>query len=320
MTGISAGFVKSLPKAELHVHLEGTVDAATAIACARRNGLALPWRTEADLVEAYEFDGLPAFLSVFFQVVGTLRQAQDFYDVAIDYARRAQADGVTRAEVFFGPQTFLDAGVQVGTMIDAILAAFRDAAQQWGIDVRLVCTAQRDRDESTGLELLDLVEPWRDDIIGVGLGSAERGNPPAKFARYFAEAKKRGYRTTIHAGEDGPPSYVAEALTVIAPDRIDHGVLAAADASLVARIADEGVPLTMCPLSNVALKVVPSLAQHPLKEFLDAGVRVTVNSDDPPFFGGYLADNYLAAAAALGLDSADLQRLAANSIDACWTT
>jgi adenine deaminase len=320
MTVVSSEFVRALPKAELHVHLEGTIDASTAFACARRNGLALPWRDEAELLRAYDFEGLPAFLKVLFEVARTLRQEQDFYDLALDYARRAHADGVIRAEVFFGAQTFLDAGVPIATMIDPILAAFRDAGQQWGIDAHLICTAQRHREESTGLELLDLIEPWGDRVIGIGLGSAERGNPPAKFARYFAEAKRRGYRTTIHAGEDGPASYVAEALDVIAPDRIDHGVAAAADGPLVARIAGDGIPLTMCPLSNVALNVVPSLEEHPLKEFLAAGVKATINSDDPPFFGGYVGENYTATAHALDLDADDVRLLAAHSIEACWTT
>lgn len=324
MTVVTPEFVRALPKAELHVHLEGTIDAAMAFACARRNGLTLPWQNEDELIRAYDFEGLPAFLKVLFEVARTLRKAEDFYDLALEYTRRAHADGVIRAEVFFGPQTFLDAGVSIATMIDAILAAFRDAERQWGIDAHLVCTAQRHREESTGLQLLDLIEPWRDRIIGVGLGSAERGNPPAKFARYFAEAKRRGYHTTIHAGEDGPPSYVAEAMDVIAPDRIDHGVAAAADGALVARLADDGIPLTMCPLSNVALNValnvVPSLEDHPLKTFLDAGVKATINSDDPPFFGGYLGENYTAIAHALNLDTDDVQRLAAHSVEACWTT
>lgn len=320
MSAVTTEIVRALPKAELHVHLEGTVDPATAFACARRNGIVLPWRNEAELIRAYDFEGLPAFLDVLFAVGGTLRQARDFYDVALEYTRRAHADGVIRAEVFFGAQTFLDAGVPIATMVEAILGAFRDAKQQWGIDAHLVCTAQRHRDELRGLELLDLIEPWRDSILGVGLGSAERGNPPSKFARYFAEAKRRGYRTTIHAGEDGPASYVTEALNVIAPDRIDHGVAAASDAALVARIADDGIPLTICPLSNVALRVVPSLEAHPLKTFLDAGVKATINSDDPPFFGGYLGENYIAVARALDLGLDDVRRLAANSLDACWTT
>jgi adenine deaminase len=319
MTNDFGALVRTLPKAELHVHLEGTIEPVTAMACARRNGIDIPWRSEAELAAAYDFEGLPAFLDVLFRVAGTLRQPQDFYDLAIAYLRRAHADGVTRAEVFFGAQTFLDRGVAIATMLDPILAAFRDAGQQWGIDAQLICTAQRHREESTGLELIELVEPWRDRIIGVGLGSAERGNPPAKFARYFQEAKTCGYRTTIHAGEDGPPAYVAEALDVIAPDRIDHGVAAADDPTLVNRLAAEGIPLTVCPLSNLALKVVPSLERHPLKQLLDAGVNVTINSDDPPFFGGYLGDNYIAVADALDLGADDIRQLAANSLQACWT-
>jgi adenosine deaminase len=311
--------VRSLPKAELHVHLEGTIEPATALTCARRNGVDIPWRSEAELTEAYDFEGLPAFLDLLFRVAGTLRQGQDFYDLAMAYLRRAHADGVTRAEVFFGAQTFLDCDVSITTMLDSILAAFRDAGQQWGIDAQLICTAQRHREESTGLELIDLIEPWRDRIIGLGLGSAERGNPPAKFARYFKEAKRRGYRTTIHAGEDGPPAYIAEALDLIAPDRIDHGVAAADDSALMGRLAAEGIPLTVCPLSNVALKVVPALERHPLKRLLDAGVNVTINSDDPPFFGGYLAENYTATADALGLGANDIRQLATNSLQACWT-
>jgi adenine deaminase len=310
---VSADLVTSVPKAELHVHLEGTLEPATALACARRNGVDLPWSDEAALAEAYDFDGLPSFLDVLFRVAGTLRQRQDFYDLATEYLRRAHADGVVRAEVFLGSQTFLDAGVPIGVMLDPVLAAFRDAGQEWGIDARLICTAQRHREESTGLELLDLIEPWRDQVIGIGMGSAERGNPPSKFARFFAEAQRRGYRTTMHAGEDGPPSYVEEALD-LGVDRIDHGVAVASDPRLVRRVADAGVPLTMCPLSNVALKVVPSAAEHPWRTLLDAGVVVTVNSDDPPFFGGYVADNYLA----LGLDEETLRRLAANSLAACW--
>uniref|UniRef100_A0AAU3GZQ5 Adenine deaminase n=1 Tax=Streptomyces sp. NBC_01401 TaxID=2903854 RepID=A0AAU3GZQ5_9ACTN len=314
---IDLAFVRSLPKAELHVHLEGTLEPATALACARRNGVSLPWGTEEELRAAYDFADLPAFLEVLFRVAGTLRQRQDFFDLAMDYLRHAHADGVTRAEVFVGSQTFLDAGVPIEVILDGVLAAFREAGEEWGIDARLICTAQRHREESTALELLDLIEPWREQIIGIGLGSAERGNPPSKFARFFAEAQRRGYRTTIHAGEDAPASYVVEALE-LGVDRIDHGVAVADDPALMRRVADLGIPLTMCPLSNVALKVVPTLAAHPLKRLLDAGVMVTLNSDDPPFFGGYVADNYVASAAALGLTRAELTRLAENSLASCW--
>lgn len=309
--------VLGLPKAELHVHLEGTLGPATALTCARRNGVALPWETEEELAAAYRFDGLTDFLGVFFRVVGTLRQPKDFHELALDYLQHAQDDGVREAEIFFGAQTFLDAGVRIGSMLEPILDAFLEAERQWGIQARLICTAQRHRDEASGLELLDLLEPWRPSIVGVGLGSAELGNPPSKFARYFAEARRRGYRTTIHAGEDGPASYVEEALN-LGVDRIDHGTAAIQDPKLVTRLADTGIPLTMCPLSNVALKVVPKLSDHPLKKLLDAGVLVTINSDDPPFFGGYLAENYLATAEALDLTEKELRTLAENSMRACW--
>jgi adenosine deaminase len=205
-------------------------------------------------------------------------------------------------------------------MMDGVLAAIGDARQEWGIEGVLICTAQRHRDEASGLELLGLLEPWRDQIIGVGLGSAERGNPPSKFARYFANARGRGYRITVHAGEDGPADYVREALDVCRPDRIDHGVMIMSDQDLVERIRDEQVALTMCPLSNRALQVVPDLADHPLAELLRRGLLVTVNSDDPPFFGGYVNDNYRAIASAVGLSEAEIVQLASNSITASFAS
>lgn len=313
-----AGLIAALPKTELHVHLEGTLEPEAAIRCARRNGVELPWATAGELRAAYRFADLPGFLRVLFRVAGTLRTRDDFYDLAIDYLRHAAADRVVRAEVFFGSQPFLDAGVSLAVMLDGVLAAFDDARQEWGIDAQLICTAQRHRSEQSALELLDLLEPWRDSIIGVGLGSAERGNPPAKFARYFQRARLRGYRLTLHAGEDGPAEYIREALDVVRPDRIDHGVTIANDAALIARVRDEGIGLTMCPLSNVALRVVGSLAEHPLGQLLRAGLLVTINSDDPPFFGGYLGDNYRAVVTALRLDAAEVVRLAGNGIRASF--
>ncbi|WP_229670144.1 adenosine deaminase [Microlunatus endophyticus] len=315
-----ASLIDRLSKAELHVHLEGTLTPATVFVCARRNGVMLPWASEDDLAAAYRFEGLPDFLQVLFQVAGTLRGGQDFYDLALDYLRRAAADNVVRAEIFFGTQTFLDAGVPMSIMMDGVLAAIADARQEWGIDGALICTAQRHRDEASGLELLGLLEPWRDQIIGIGLGSAERGNPPSKFARYFANARGRGYRITVHAGEDGPADYVREALDVCRPDRIDHGVMIMSDPELVERIRDEQVPLTMCPLSNRALQVVPDLAAHPLAGFLRRGLLVTVNSDDPPFFGGYVNDNYRAIAAASVLSEAEIVQLARNSVTASFAS
>jgi adenosine deaminase len=307
-------FIATLPKAELHVHLEGTLEPEMLFDLAARNHVELPWPDVEQLRAAYHFTGLEHFLALLFRGASVLRHAQDFYDLTHAYLTRAAADGVRRAEMFLGVQTFLDAGVPIGDQIDSALAAISDARQD--IDGALIVTCQRHRSQSAALEVLDLIEPWRERIVGIGLGAAERGNPPAKFADYYATARTRGYRTTIHAGEDGPADYVREALDVCRPDRIDHGVAAAGDPALVARLRDEGVPLTVCPLSNVALRVVPSMAEHPLRALFDAGVVVTVNSDDPPYFGGYVNDNYQAVSARFG--QAELAEIARNGFRASF--
>lgn len=276
-----ARLIAAVPKAELHVHLEGTLTPKTALEAARRNSVTLPWETEEELAAAYRFTDLPDFLRVLFQVAQTLRQPADFYDLALDYLRRAAADHVLRAEVFFGAQTFLDAGVPLPAMLDGVLAAIADARAQWGIDAQLICTAQRHRDEAEGLELLEMLAPWRERVIGIGLGSAERGNPPRKYARFFQAARRQGYRLTVHAGEDGPAEYVREALEVVRADRIDHGVAVADDVELAERVRDQDIPLTMCPLSNLALGVVPDLADHPLARLLHQGLMVTVKLRRP---------------------------------------
>ena len=307
-------FIARLPKAELHVHLEGTLEPDMLVALAARNNVELPWSDVDQIRAAYTFTGLEHFLPLLFRAASVLRTGQDFYDLAHAYLTRAAADGVRRAEMFFGVQTFLDAGVPIAEQIEHVLAAIADARADLGIDGALLVTSQRHRTQAAALEVLDLIEPWRDRIIGIGLGAAERGNPPAKFADYYATARERGYRTTIHAGEDGPADYVREALDVCRPDRIDHGVAAATDPDLLARLRDEAIPLTVCPLSNVALRVVPSMAAHPLPAMLAAGLLVTVNSDDPPYFGGYVNDNY----AALDLDRTALAELARNSFRASF--
>ena len=313
-----ADLVQSLPKAELHVHLEGTISAATAIACARRNDVEVPWQSEAELATAYDVTDLPGFLEVLWAAARTLRTRADFYDMTIDYLRRADEDNVVRVEAFLGTQTFLDAGVSMATVLDGVFAALDDAQSEWGIDAQLICTAQRHRDEAAALELLDLLDPWRERILGIGLGGAELGNPPSKFARYFAEAKRRGFHRTIHAGEDAPSSYVVDALDNCDPERIDHGATISGDDALIRRVRDAGIPLTMCPLSNLTLGVVPDLARHPLAELLRGDLMVTVNSDDPAFFGGYVNDNYVAVATALKLSRDEVVRLARNSIEASF--
>lgn len=308
-----AQLVAQLPKAELHVHLEGTITPQTVIRLADRNDITLPWSSLAELTDAYDFADLPDFLEILWAAARTMRTGDDLYDVTIAYLERAVQDHVIRVEPFFGAQTFLDAGMPIATMMDAVLRAFDDARTQWGIDAQLICSAQRHRDETSALELLELLDPWRDRILGVGLGGAERGNPPSKFARYFTEARRRGYRLSIHAGEDGPSAYIADALDSCRAERIDHGTALIEDPALITRVRDEGIPLTMCPLSNLALHVVPSLTEHPLARLLHEGVLVTVNSDDPPFFGGFVNDNYVAVATALQLTRNDVIALARNS-------
>jgi adenosine deaminase len=306
-------FIAGLPKAELHVHLEGTLEPEMMLRLAARNDVRLPWSTIDDLRREYQFAGLEHFLRLLFQGAQVLRQREDFFDLTLAYLARAAAQGVRRAEMFFGAQTFLDAGVPIADQLGGVLDAMRAAAQSWNIDAALILTAQRHRDQREALELFDLVQPWADRVLGFGLGAAERGNPPGKFAEYFAVCRSRGLRTTVHAGEDAPATYVWEALQLCNPDRIDHGTTAATDQQLIARLRDVGMTLTMCPLSNVALRVVPSIEQHPLAQLLHAGVRCTVNSDDPPYFGGYINDNYAAVYDGLALSKAELGTLARNS-------
>lgn len=311
-------FIATLPKAELHVHLEGTLEPELLFVLAGRNGVALPWSDVDQVRAAYTFTGLEHFLPLLFRSASVLRTGQDFYELAHAYLTRAAADGVRRAEMFLGVQTFLDAGVPIASQVDNVLAAIADAGADLGLDGALIVTSQRHRSQAAALEVLELIQPWGERIIGIGLSGAEHGNPPAKFADYFATARARGYRTTIHAGEDGPSDCVREALDVCKPDRIDHGVAAIDDPALVARLRDEAIPLTVCPLSNVALRVVPSMAAHPLRTMSEAGLLVTVNSDDPPYFGGYVNDNYEAVHTHLGLDRTALADLARNSFRASF--
>jgi adenosine deaminase len=311
-------FVDQLPKAELHVHLEGTLEPEMMLRLATRNAVELPWSSVDELRAAYSFTGLEHFLSLYFRGCQVLHRRADFYELTLAYLERAAAQGVARAEMFFGPQTFLDVGIAMADQLNGILAAIADARQHWSIDGALLISAQRHRSEADALELLELVQPWSSSIAGFGLGSAERGNPPAKFQNYFAACRAAGFPTTIHAGEDGPADYVRQALDLCQVDRIDHGVAAATDTDLVARLRDERVPLTMCPLSNRQLGVVDDLSQHPLRQLYDAGVLVTVNSDDPPYFGGYVNENYTAVQEHLGFGPDELAALAANSFTASF--
>lgn len=307
-----------IPKAELHLHIEGTFEPELIFALARRNGVPLPYPNVAALHAAYAFTDLQSFLRLYYAATSVLRTARDFTELADAYLGRARDQGVRHAEIFFDPQAHTMRGVPFETVIDGLWASLATSRERFGISTALIMCFLRDQPEASALATLDEALRWKDRIVAVGLDSAERGNPPAKFARVFERARRAGLRAVAHAGEEGPPGYIAEALDVLGVERIDHGVRCLEDAALTARLARERVPLTVCPFSNVKLRVVPDLAAHPLRRMLDANLMVTINSDDPAYFGGYVEDNYRGVAEALALDDATVRALARNSFVASF--
>lgn len=313
-------FVTALPKAELHLHIEGTLEPELMFELARRNGVALPYPSVEATRAAYAFTDLQSFLDIYYAGARALLHDRDFYDLAMAYFRRAKADGVVHAEIFFDPQTHTSRGVAFETVLDGLERAARQAQAELGISSRLILCFLRHLSEADAIATLEQAKPHLARIHGVGLDSSEKGHPPAKFERVFAECRKLGLHVVAHAGEEGPAAYIWEALDLLKAERIDHGVRASEDPALMNRLARERVPLTVCPLSNVKLCVFPSLAQHNLKRLLDRGLCVTIHSDDPAYFGGYIGQNYLAVAEALGLTRAELKTLARNSLQASFLT
>lgn len=311
-------FITGLPKAELHVHIEGTFEPELMYALAQRNGVAFRYPSVEALREAYRFGNLQDFLDLYYQGMGVLLHEQDFYDLAMAYFRRAAQQNVRHAEIFFDPQGHTDRAVPFQTMIDGLWRAKADAEQQFGMTVSMILCFLRHLDEASALKTLEEARPWRDRFIGVGLDSSEKGHPPSKFQRVFEAARKDGLKAVAHAGEEGPPAYVWEALDLLHVDRIDHGNRALEDDRLVARLAAEKMPLTVCPLSNLRLCVIDSMAQHPMRKMLQAGLMATVNSDDPAYFGGYVTENYLAVQQALDLTRAEILTLAGNGFRAAF--
>ncbi|MEI6361386.1 MAG: adenosine deaminase [Actinomycetes bacterium] len=310
--------VVSLPKAELHVHIEGTLEPELMFEIGSRNGIELPYADAAAARAAYHFSDLQAFLDLYYAGAAVLLHEQDYYDMTHAYLRRAYADGVVHVEPFFDPQTHTDRGIDFGTVINGITRALQDGERELGITYRLIMSWLRHLSQEAAFETWAMAQPYLALIDGVGLDSGERGNPPEKFADVYAAARAAGLHAAAHAGEEGPAAYVTTALDVLRVERIDHGDHAIDDPALVARLAAERIPLTMCPLSNQRLQVTPDLRLHPLKAFMDAGVVVTVNSDDPAYFGGYVADNFVAIVEALGLSDDEVRTLAANSLAASW--
>jgi adenosine deaminase len=304
-------FIAGLPKAELHIHIEGSLEPQMMFALAGRNRLSIPFASVEALRAAYDFGNLQDFLDLYYQGAAVLRTEEDFHDLARAYFNRAAADKVAHAEIFFDPQTHTARGVPLAVVMQGLLAAMAGAEATHGLTSRLILCFLRHLTEADAFATLEAAEPWLDRIVAVGLDSSELGHPPSKFARVFAAAAERGLKRVAHAGEEGPPAYVAEALDSLHIDRLDHGNRALENPVLTARLARQATTLTVCPLSNVRLRVVESAAVHPIGRMLRLGLRATINSDDPAYFGGYVNDNYRAVAA--GLTRADLVTLARNS-------
>lgn len=313
-------FVRSLPKAELHLHLEGSLEPEMLLALAESNKVALSYGSIEEVRAAYRFSNLQDFLDIYYQGMSVLRTEEDFEALTHAYLRRISEDGVVHAEVFFDPQGHTGRGVALQTVVEGIRAGLARGEAEFGITTRLILCFLRHLSEADALQTFAAAQRWFDDgsIIGVGLDSSEVGHPPSKFRSVFAKARQRGLKLVAHAGEEGPPAYVAEALDLLQVDRIDHGNRALEDPSLVDRLRRDRIPLTVCPLSNLRLCNVSDMASHPIGRMLDAGLVATVNSDDPAYFGGYVLDNFMAVIEGLGLDRGQVVRLAANSISASF--
>lgn len=308
----------AMPKAELHVHIEGTLEPEMSFALAARNGIALPYADVEALRRAYAFGSLQDFLDLYYQGAAVLRTEQDFHDLALAYLERAAAENVVRAEIFFDPQTHTARGISIDTVINGLHRACAEAERELGISCALILCFLRHLSEREAFETLEQALPYRDRFIGVGLDSSELGHPPEKFVRVFARCRELGLRRVAHAGEEGPPAYIRDSLDLLKVERIDHGVQAVHDAALLERLARERVPLTVCPLSNQKLQVFPDLARHSLPRLLAAGVVATINSDDPAYFGGYVNANFEQLFAATDLISDHAWQLAANSFEASF--
>jgi adenosine deaminase len=312
--------IRRLPKCELHIHIEGSLEPELMFALARRNGIRLPYPSVEALRQAYQFRNLQDFLDIYYQGMSVLMTEQDFYDLAFAYLERARADNVRHVEMFFDPQGHTSRGIAFATVVGGLHRAIVDAGRELGVQASLIMCFLRHLDEADAERTLDSALAFKDRIVGVGLDSSEAGNPPSKFKHVFGRAREAGFFLSAHAGEEGPPSYVWEALDVLGVARIDHGIRSMEDPALVGRLAREGVPLTVCPLSNLRLRVVDDLAHHPLRRMLDKGLVATVNSDDPAYFGGYVNQNYHAVSDALRLGRDEIAAIVRNGIRASLMT
>ena len=310
--------IRALPKAELHVHIEGTFEPELMFEIAQRNQIAIPYQSVEDVRQAYNFHNLQSFLDIYYAGANVLIHEQDFYDLAWAYFEKCAEDYVVHTEMFFDPQTHTDRGIAFEVVINGLQRACDDALEKLGISSRLIMCFLRHLSEEAAFETLAQALPFKEQIIAVGLDSSEMGHPPSKFERVFAKARELGFLIVAHAGEEGPAQYVWEALDLLKVNRIDHGVRSEEDAQLMQRLIAEKMPLTVCPLSDLKLRVVDNMAQHNIRRLLQQGVHVTVNSDDPSYFGGYMNDNFIAITEALDLSNAELKQLAMNSFEASF--
>ena len=312
--------IQALPKAELHVHIEGTFEPELMFAIAQRNEISIPYKSVEEVKQAYNFHNLQSFLDIYYAGANVLIHEQDFYDLAWAYFEKCADDNVVHTEMFFDPQTHTDRGIAFETVINGLQKACDDAKAKLGITSHLIMCFLRHLSEEAAFETLEQALPYKDQIIGVGLDSSEVGHPPSKFERVYAKAREAGFLVVAHAGEEGPAEYVWEALDLLKVNRIDHGVRSEEDPELMQRLIAEKMPLTVCPLSNLKLCVVDDMQQHNIRRLLQQGAHVTVNSDDPSYFGGYMNDNFIAIAEALDLSNEELKQLAINSFEASFIT
>jgi len=317
---VSADFINGLPKAELHVHIEGTLEPELLFELAKRNKIDLKYPTVESLKEAYSFSKLQDFLDIYYEGANVLLTEQDFYDLTWAYLQKAKAQGIVHTEIFFDPQTHTSRGIDFAVVVTGIHRALEDGREKLGITSKLIMCFLRHMVELSAFKTLEDALPYRDLIDGVGLDSSEKGNPPSKFADVFHKAKSEGFRLVAHAGEEGPDDYIREAIDLLRVDRIDHGNASINDDHLVELLKQRQIPLTLCPLSNKALKVVTNMEEHPLKKMLHKGLLVTVNSDDPAYFGGYINENYEAVSNALLFNKDELAQLAKNSFEGSFLT
>ncbi len=308
-------FIEQIPKIELHMHIEGSLEPELMFRLAQTNKVDIPFKTVDDVRAAYKFTDLQSFLDIYYQGMNVLRTENDFYDLTMAYLTRAHNQNIVHTEIFFDPQGHTDRGIAFGTVINGIHRALDDGQKEFGISSKLIMCFLRHLDEQSALKTLEAAKPYRHLITGVGLDSSENGHPPSKFQNVFSEAGKQGYKRVAHAGEEGPAQYVWEALSLLNVDRIDHGNRSMEDDNLIDMLSDMGIGLTICPLSNTALCNVSDMKFHPLKNMLDRGVKVMVNSDDPAYFGGYMTENFKAVTNALNLDKDDIIKLSENAIN-----